>query len=119
MTEIEKLQDNPPKKRSFSLKLKADERALAWEKLKGFIEKCVIIVLAFIVICMGHIYGAIAIIIISSRIYSEVISQSRKEDHAKTSRLTWVDWYAYLVCAYCITPTFFLRRELLIQAIKD
>eukprot|EP00347_Sterkiella_histriomuscorum_P010057 403338851 len=108
-----------PKKRSFSLKLKAEERAQAWVKFKGFIEKCLIIILALIVICMGHVYGAIAIILISSRIYGEVISQSRKQDQAKIEKLSWIDWYAYAVCAYCITPSFFLRRELLIKAIQD
>ncbi|CDW79160.1 phosphatidate cytidylyltransferase [Stylonychia lemnae] len=89
-------ENNQPKKKIFSLKTIEAQKQQNWHKFKSFLEKCLIIVGALIIICMGHIYGAIAIILMSTMIYNNVISEKRKEDQSKLASLQWIDWYAYL-----------------------
>ena len=49
-------------------------------KLKGFFMRCFIVATTIVVICMGHVYGAMAILIISSKVYKEVMKEKKKED---------------------------------------
>jgi CDP-diglyceride synthetase len=82
-------------------------------KLKAFLTRCLIITAAIVVTCMGHVYGSIAILLIASLIYKEVISIKKKEEAINRNVLfSKVEWYVYIAMFYALLPRLFLRRDL-------
>ncbi len=78
---------------------------------------------------MGHVYGAIAIFMLASRIYQVVIKYKRDDNVGNgnyngthknlVDQYNWLDWYSYFLSLYFITPSMFLKREFIQQAIVD
>ena len=101
------------KKKVFSLKVLQQQKIQQVIKLKAFFTRCLVIAASIIVICMGHLYGAIAIILIASRIYQVVVSQKAKEEAIHRQVLfQHIGWYVYGVTFYWLLPQLFLRRDL-------
>jgi hypothetical protein len=62
---------------------------------------------------MGHFYGALAIMVISTLIFKEVIVLKRKEYYQKTVFFNWAEWYFFFLVFYFLLPHLFLRRDLI------
>lgn len=75
--------------------------------------KCAIVLLIAIVLLMGHLYGAVAILVISSSMFKEVLYLKRKDEITRNIMFSWIDWYSYLVIFYYLLPKLFLRRNLI------
>jgi CDP-diglyceride synthetase len=81
--------------------------------------KCAVVAIMILLVVMGHIYGAIAIILISSQIFKEVIQLKRKDEVLRNVLFSWVDWYCYGWTFYYLLPILFLRRDLIIPKTID
>ncbi len=75
--------------------------------------KCSIVAVLTIVILMGHFYGAITILVISSSIFKQVLYLKRKDEITRNIMFSWADWYSYLVIFYYLLPKLFLRKNLI------
>ena len=110
------LLNSKPKKR-FSLKILEAKRLASLQKFKIVILKFTIVLVLALIICMGHSYGAFTVIILSSRMYREVIELKRKDELTRHILFSWVDWYSYSVLFYMLLPHLFLKRDLIMTAI--
>jgi hypothetical protein len=101
------------KKQVFSIKLLEQQKVVQVAKLKSFLVRCAIVAAAIVVICMGHVYGSIAILIIATLIYRAVTSQKKREEViSRNVFFANIEWYVYVITFYSLLPRIFLRRDL-------
>lgn len=75
--------------------------------------KLLTLIVASLVILMGHFYCAICILWSASMLHMEVISLSNVIRKDNVIKFNWLDAYWYAVGAYISIPNAFLRRRLI------
>ena len=70
-----------------------------------------------LIITLGHLYCALFVLYITSRMYKEIISLKRKKEKDDRMVFSYIDWYYFGVIAFFMIPKLFLRRILVEEAL--